>query len=166
MNNGYLEFLAHFVGWTDPREDRGLNHQLLDIVGLALCGTISGANSCADIERSAKGHIGWLGRFLELPFGVPSMTRSAGSLTVWIRPSFRSVLESGWNSCSSNSKGRRSPLPEKHCEAAMQKMMERAGLKPGPAVFKSLRSSALIDVEREFGSTAENEWIGHGDPLR
>ena len=53
MRNGYFEFLAHFVELTDPREDRGANHNLLDLVGLALCGTLCGANSWADIERFA-----------------------------------------------------------------------------------------------------------------
>lgn len=72
MKNGYFEFLAHFVDLTDPREDRGYNHNLFDIVALALCGTICGANSWADIERFAKGHQGWFEQFLELPFGVPS----------------------------------------------------------------------------------------------
>ena len=72
MKNGYFEFLAHFVDLTDPRVDRGLNHKLIDIVGLALCGTICGANSWADIERFAKANIEWFERFLDLPFGVPS----------------------------------------------------------------------------------------------
>lgn len=72
MRNGYFEFLAHFVDLTDPREDRGYNHKLLDVIGLALCGTICGANSWADVERFAKAHIEWFQQFLELPHGVPS----------------------------------------------------------------------------------------------
>ena len=70
--NGFFEFLAHFVDLTDPREDRGRNHSLIDMVALALCGTICGADSCADIERFCKAHIEWFERFLELKHGVPS----------------------------------------------------------------------------------------------
>jgi predicted transposase YbfD/YdcC len=72
MKNGYFEFLAHFVDLTDPRKDRGANHNLFDVVGLALCGTICGANSWADIERFAVAHQEWFEQFLELPYGVPS----------------------------------------------------------------------------------------------
>lgn len=72
MQNGYFEFLAFFVDLSDPRKDRGENHQLLDMVGLALCGTIAGANSWADIERFAVAHQEWFEQFLELPHGVPS----------------------------------------------------------------------------------------------
>ena len=69
MQNGYFEFLAFFVDLSDPRKDRGENHQLLDMVGLALCGTIAGANSWAAIERFAVAPQEWLEQFLELPCG-------------------------------------------------------------------------------------------------
>jgi predicted transposase YbfD/YdcC len=72
MQNGYFEFLAFFVDLGDPRMDRGQNHRLLDMVGLALCGTIAGANSWADIERFAVAHQEWFEQFLELPYGIPS----------------------------------------------------------------------------------------------
>ena len=38
LANGYFEFLTHFVDLEDPREDRGHNHLLIDMVGLVLCG--------------------------------------------------------------------------------------------------------------------------------
>lgn len=72
MQNGYFEFLSFFVDLGDPRKDRGQNHRLLDMVGLALCGTIAGANSWADIERFALAHQEWFEQFLELPYGIPS----------------------------------------------------------------------------------------------
>lgn len=72
MRNGYFEFLAHFVELSDPRRDRGRNHNLLDMVALALCGTIAGANSWADVERFAVAHRGWFEQFLDLPHGIPA----------------------------------------------------------------------------------------------
>jgi predicted transposase YbfD/YdcC len=72
MQNGYFEFLTFFVDLSDPRMDRGNNHQLLDMVALTLCGTIAGANSWADIERFARAHQDWFEEFLDLPCGVPS----------------------------------------------------------------------------------------------
>lgn len=72
MTNRYFEFLAHFVPLSDPRADRGANHHLHDMIALALCGTICGADNWADIERFANAHIEWFEQFLELPQGVPS----------------------------------------------------------------------------------------------
>ena len=72
QTNGYFEFLTNLVDLDDPREDRGNNHLLIDMVGLVLRGTICGANTWADIERFCKAHQGWFEQFLELPFGIPS----------------------------------------------------------------------------------------------
>ena len=63
---GYFEFLTYFVDLTDPRKDRGHNHNLLDLVALVLCGTICGANTWADIERFAVAHFDWFKQFLRL----------------------------------------------------------------------------------------------------
>lgn len=72
MRNGYFDFLTYFVELSDPRRDRGRNHNLLDMVALALCGTIAGANSWADVERFAVAHREWFEQFLELPHGIPA----------------------------------------------------------------------------------------------
>ena len=34
MKNGYFELPAHFVDLTDPRKERGYNHNLLDTLNL------------------------------------------------------------------------------------------------------------------------------------
>jgi len=72
MKNGYFEFLVHFVDLTAPRAERGRNHNLLDMVALALCDTIAGVNSWAGIESFCRGHQDWFEEFLELPCGIPS----------------------------------------------------------------------------------------------
>jgi len=64
--------LTHFVDLADPRQDRGLNHHLQDMIALVLCGTICGADSYADIERFCVAHQEWFEQFLELPHGIPS----------------------------------------------------------------------------------------------
>ena len=33
LTNGYFEFLTHFVDLEAPRENRGNNHLLIDMVG-------------------------------------------------------------------------------------------------------------------------------------
>jgi len=64
--------LTHFEDLTDPRLDRTKVHKLLDIVVIALCAAICGADSWADVERFGKAKQPWFARFLELPGGIPS----------------------------------------------------------------------------------------------
>ena len=61
-----------FAGVTDPRVERTRRHLLCDILLLALCATLAGAESFTDMEDWARMKEGWLRTFLELPGGIPS----------------------------------------------------------------------------------------------
>ena len=61
-----------FTQVTDPRIERSKRHKLIDIILLAICGVICGADSWVDIEMYGKAKKEWLKTFLELPNGIPS----------------------------------------------------------------------------------------------
>jgi predicted transposase YbfD/YdcC len=62
----------HFAGLTDPRIDRTRLHDLLDIIAIAICAVVAGADSWDDIEDFGHAKIGWLKSFLPLTNGIPS----------------------------------------------------------------------------------------------
>ncbi len=62
----------HFSKVTDPRKDRTKDHKLIDIIVIAICGVICGAEGWVDIELYGKSKQDWLRTFLELPNGIPS----------------------------------------------------------------------------------------------
>lgn len=62
----------HFSGVRDPRIDRTKDHKLLDIISIAICAIISGAEGWTDMENYGNSKIDWLKTFLELPNGIPS----------------------------------------------------------------------------------------------
>ncbi len=61
-----------FASLEDPRIDRTKQHMLLDIVTIAICGTICGADNWVDIELFGNSKEEWFKTFLELPNGIPS----------------------------------------------------------------------------------------------
>src|SRR6516225_7976656 len=61
-----------FRSLKDPRINRCKRHLLLDIVTMALCAVIGGADTWKEIALFARRRRDWLGRFLELPNGIPS----------------------------------------------------------------------------------------------
>jgi predicted transposase YbfD/YdcC len=63
---------AYFAEVQDPRVERCKRHQLLDIITIALCGVVCGADSWTEIEAFGEAKEGWLRTFLELPNGIPS----------------------------------------------------------------------------------------------
>lgn len=61
-----------FAEIKDPRVERTKEHQLLDIITIAVCAVICGADSWTDIEQFGKAKRDFFQRLLLLPNGIPS----------------------------------------------------------------------------------------------
>lgn len=70
--NPALAIQTHFAALEDPRIDRTRRHALLDIVVIALCAVICGAEGWVDIADYGVAKYDWLKTFLALPHGIPS----------------------------------------------------------------------------------------------
>lgn len=64
--------LNSFAVVRDPRIDRTKLHPLVNILVMALTGTIAGANGWDELALFAEGHQEWFGRFLDVPHVTPS----------------------------------------------------------------------------------------------
>jgi predicted transposase YbfD/YdcC len=62
----------HFRDLSDPRVERTRKHPLINIVFIAVCGILSGANSIAAIHEFALDRRSWFARYLDLTNGLPS----------------------------------------------------------------------------------------------
>jgi predicted transposase YbfD/YdcC len=62
----------HFASLTDPRVERSKVHLLAEVVTVALCGVICGADDWVAIEAFGQEKERWLRTFLSLPGGIPS----------------------------------------------------------------------------------------------
>ena len=63
---------AHFANLEDPRRTFLNDHPLINIVTIALCGVIAGAETWTDIESFGHSKQAWLSRYLDLQNGIPS----------------------------------------------------------------------------------------------
>ena len=64
--------LVVFSQLEDPRVDRMRKHRLIDIIAIAICATIAGAECYNEIADWGESKKKWLKKFLELPNGIPS----------------------------------------------------------------------------------------------
>src|SRR3954465_11035172 len=62
----------HFADLIDPRGERSRLHELLDVVGIALCAVIAGAESWPAGEASGHAKRDWPARHFRLTNGIPS----------------------------------------------------------------------------------------------
>lgn len=63
---------AYFGELTDPRVARTRVHRLGDVVTIALCAVVCGANDWVAVETFGRAKEPWLRTFLPLPGGIPS----------------------------------------------------------------------------------------------
>jgi hypothetical protein len=65
--------MESFSVLPDPRKHTGkVRHRLLDVVVMAVCAVIAGADNWIEVERFARAKEGWLSQFLDVSEGVPS----------------------------------------------------------------------------------------------
>ena len=62
----------YFEDLEDPRVERGKRHSLLDIITIAICAVICGADTWVYVEMFGKSKEEWFRTFLDLPNGIPS----------------------------------------------------------------------------------------------
>ena len=56
-----------FSSLQDPRTGRAKRHNLIDVIVIAICAVICGADSWVDVEMYGKSKREWLSRLLKLP---------------------------------------------------------------------------------------------------
>jgi predicted transposase YbfD/YdcC len=63
---------VHFSDLDDPRRAAGKRHILMDIIAIAICATICGADNWIAIAGFGQAKEAWFRSFLALPHGIPS----------------------------------------------------------------------------------------------
>jgi predicted transposase YbfD/YdcC len=62
----------HFGGISDPRSGDNVWHPLINIMTIAICGAICGADNWVDMEMFGNAKQAWFATFLDLRHGIPS----------------------------------------------------------------------------------------------
>jgi predicted transposase YbfD/YdcC len=65
-------FIDYFAELADPRVEDRCDHKLIDILFIAVCAVICGADGFTDMEEFGIAKEAWLRQFLQLPNGIPS----------------------------------------------------------------------------------------------
>src|SRR6516162_10027007 len=72
MHTNPLAVARYFQRLRDPRRTHGKRHLLIDLIVIALCAVIAGANDWQQVVTFAHKRRDWLATFLALPGGIPS----------------------------------------------------------------------------------------------
>lgn len=67
-----LSIIHHFSKLNDPRRRHRREHELQDIIVIALCAVIANAQDWQQVVAFGQSRLDWLKTFLKLPHGIPS----------------------------------------------------------------------------------------------
>jgi predicted transposase YbfD/YdcC len=65
-------FVEHFKNIEDPRRQAGLRYPLIEVLFIAVCAIIAGADDWVAIERFGKAKKRWFAKYLTLKHGIPA----------------------------------------------------------------------------------------------
>jgi predicted transposase YbfD/YdcC len=69
---GGIRLAEVFVGLNDPRQAKKVEHDLVEMLVVAVCAVLVGADDFVEIEEWANEKVGWLRQYLKLEKGIPS----------------------------------------------------------------------------------------------
>ena len=90
-----LSIVKSFAPLEDPRILLKTNHKLIDIIVIAICAVICGADKWTQDEEFGYAQNEWLKKFLELPNGIPSHD-TFGRVFSRINPTYFQKCFRGW----------------------------------------------------------------------
>jgi predicted transposase YbfD/YdcC len=69
--SSHISLTEHFGQISDPRQHQ-VDHLLIEIIIVAICAAICGADNWVQVEQFGQAKERWLRKFLILPYGIPS----------------------------------------------------------------------------------------------
>ena len=66
---GLLDFFSEI---KDPRTGPAIRHPLENIIAIAVCAVICGADNWVEVEEFGRGRYEWFAKFLDMAAGVPT----------------------------------------------------------------------------------------------
>jgi predicted transposase YbfD/YdcC len=106
--------LTYFRDLPDPRrQTRNKKHRLIDILVVALCGTIAGCQSAVEIAAYGRAKRDWLKTFLPLPHGIPSHDTFSRVLQLLDAPKFRDCFVAWAQALHEHTRGQVVPIDGK-----------------------------------------------------
>jgi len=92
-----FNILSHFNNIDDPRK-YNIRHNFIDIITIAICAIISGAQSWIDVEQYGKSKYDWLKQFLQLPNAIPSHDTFGRGFSLLDPKQFNDTFTCWWQS--------------------------------------------------------------------
>ena len=136
-----LSFVEHFAPLQDPRVERTKFHPLINIVFIAVCAMLCGANDIVGMAKFGKSKKAWLEKFLDLANGIPSHDTFGRVIQALVPQQFIDCFLNWVQAFADTSVGRHICIDGKTARASLDRA---AGQKPLHVVSAWAREAGLV----------------------
>ena len=126
MNTANL--LEQLATITDPRQSWKVEHKLTDIMLLAVCGVIAGADGWEEIEDFGHERLEWLQQYGDFESGIPSHDTIARVVSLINAKEFQQCFVDWMNACHTASKGDIVAIDGKTLRSSYDKSRKRGAI--------------------------------------
>ena len=138
-------FLRFFHDIPDPRGCNAI-HKFTDILVLAFCAVICGADSWVHVELFARSKLAWFKTFLELPAGVPSHDTFGRVFCVLNPDAFERCFRAWMSSLVSLGQGKLIAIDGKSIRRSFEHGWDRSGMAHLVSAFVAANQMVFAQV--------------------
>ena len=128
MEKAFASIQKNFASLEDPRILLKTAHKLIDIIIIAICAVICGADTWAQIEEFGKTRVEWFESFLELPNGIPSHDTFGRIFSLISAKLFQACFQQWINEVFQITAGQVIPIDEKTARRSHNKRSNKAAI--------------------------------------
>jgi len=147
--------MAHFSSLPDPRSPMGKRHVLSDMLTIAICAVICGADGWSAVEEFGRAKHEWFATFLGLPHGVPSHDTFGRVFAALDPAAFESCFGAWAAALSAGSGGGLVSLDGKSLRRSFEHAWDRSGMAHLVSAFAGANRLVLGQVALEAGQGRE-----------
>jgi len=125
MANSILE---QFAELPDPRRQAGRRHFLSDILAIAICAVVCGADEFSAMAEFGRAKRKWFERFLRLPHGIPSADTFERVFARLDPEAFERCFVSWINALTGSARGRVVPIDGKSLRRSFDRASGKAAV--------------------------------------
>ena len=123
-----VSIAKHFLNVTDKRVEGRIRHKLTDIIVIAICAVICGADGWTDIAEYGIAKFDWFKKKLELPNGIPSHDTFGRVFSIICPHEFESCFISWISSICNVTKGQVVAIDGKTLRRSYDKSSDKAAI--------------------------------------
>jgi len=137
-----------FSALPDPRA-ANVQHRLIDILVIALCGFLCDADGWDDLEDFAKAKLDWFETFMDLPHGVPSADTFRRVISRLDPDAFEQCFMQWMQTVVDQSKGRLLAVDGKSLRRSFERGWDKSGMAHMVSVFATNNGQTLAQLKTE-----------------